>query len=160
LRNPFRFTVDEIARGGTGAIVIGDVGQDAWEEIDYEPFGVGGRNYGWRDREGAHPNVTTKPAAFLPLTDPITEYSHSSGNSVIGGVVYRGTGLGVGFFGRYFFADFGAKRIWSVQLVINPTTHQATATQLIEHTNALGGSNVIGKVTGIRARLELRGCTS
>ena len=148
LRNPFRFTVDEIARGGTGAIVIGDVGQDAWEEIDYEPFGVGGRNYGWRDREGAHSNVTTKPAAFLPLTDPITEYSHSSGNSVIGGVVYRGTGLGVGFFGRYFFADFGARRIWSMRLVINPTTHQATATQLIEHTNTLGGSNVIGKVTG------------
>ena len=52
------------ARGGTGALVIGDVGQNAWEEIDYEPRGRGGRNYGWRNREGAHDNVTTKPPAY------------------------------------------------------------------------------------------------
>ena len=56
LRNPFRVTVDAISRGGTGAIVIADVGQDAWEEINYEPFGEGGRNYGWSIREGAHDN--------------------------------------------------------------------------------------------------------
>jgi Glucose / Sorbosone dehydrogenase len=58
--------------------------------------------------DGAHDNVTTLPPAFTPLTDPIAEYSHAVGNVITGGVVYRGTALGVGFFGRYFFADFGA----------------------------------------------------
>ena len=48
LRNPWRFSFDDPARGGTGALVIGDVGQGAWEEVDYEPAGRGGRNYGWR----------------------------------------------------------------------------------------------------------------
>src|SRR5262245_52168004 len=61
LRNPFRVTIDRIDHGGTGALVIADVGQNAWEEIDYEPFDAGGRNYGWRNREGAHDNVTDRP---------------------------------------------------------------------------------------------------
>ena len=73
-RNPFRATIDQIDRGGTGALVFADVGQNAWEEVDYEPFRAGGRNYGWRNREGAHDNVTDRPPAFLPLVDPIVEY--------------------------------------------------------------------------------------
>ena len=94
LRNPFRVTVDAISRGGTGAIVIGDVGQATWEEIDYEPFGEGGRNYGWSIREGAHDNVTTRAPAFTPLIDPIAEYSRAEGNVIIGGVINRGTRFG------------------------------------------------------------------
>ena len=74
LRNPWRYSFDDPARGGTGALVIGDVGQNAFEEIDYEPANRGGRNYGWRNREGAHDNVTSRPPAFLPLVDPIHEY--------------------------------------------------------------------------------------
>ena len=62
LRNPWRYSFDDPARGGTGALVIGDVGQNAFEEIDYEPANRGGRNYGWRNREGAHDNVTVAPA--------------------------------------------------------------------------------------------------
>ena len=54
LRNPWRFTFDPTWLGGTGAMLIGDVGQSAFEEIDYEPARLGGRNYGWRLREGAH----------------------------------------------------------------------------------------------------------
>ncbi len=54
VRNPWKFSFDDPARGGTGALVIGDVGQGSWEEIDYQPSGRGGRNYGWRNREGAH----------------------------------------------------------------------------------------------------------
>ena len=73
MRNPWRFSFDSPARGGTGALIIGDVGQGAWEEIDYEPAGRGGRNYGWRIREGAHDHVTSPAAAFAPLTDPIHE---------------------------------------------------------------------------------------
>ena len=64
LRNPWRYNFDDPARGGTGALVIGDVGQGAFEEIDYEPRARGGRNYGWRNREGAHDNVTSRPPAF------------------------------------------------------------------------------------------------
>ena len=71
LRNPWRFSFDDPARGGTGAIVIGDVGQNAYEEIDYEPPNKRGRNYGWRIREGSHLNVTTAPPAFSPLADPV-----------------------------------------------------------------------------------------
>src|SRR5262249_19892892 len=52
LRNPWRYSFDDPARGGTGALVIGDVGQDRYEEVDYEPRNRGGRNYGWRLREG------------------------------------------------------------------------------------------------------------
>ena len=54
LRNPWRFTFDPTWLGGTGAMLIGDVGQGLWEEIDYEPARLGGRNYGWRLREGNH----------------------------------------------------------------------------------------------------------
>ena len=86
-----------MALGGTGALIIGDVGQASFEEIDYEPaLAGGGRNYGWRIREGAHANVGTLPPAFLPLTDPILDYYHTVGVSVIGGFVYRGRALGRG----------------------------------------------------------------
>ena len=157
LRNPFRFTVDAISRGGTGAIVIADVGQFLWEEINYEPFGEGGRNYGWSIREGAHDNLTTRPPAFTPLVDPTAEYSHALGNVITGGVVNRGMGLGLPFWGRYFFADFGAKRIWSIGLTINPISHEATAGPFVEHTEALGGSDTIGNVSafGIAANCDV-----
>ncbi len=138
LRNPWRYSFDAPARGGTGALVIGDVGQGAWEEIDHEPAGRGGRNYGWRNREGAHNNVTTLPPFSTPLTDPIFEYSRSSGASVTGGYVYRGAELGASARGRYFFADFISSRVWSIRLTVNASTGEATASDLIEHTAQLG----------------------
>ena len=140
LRNPWRYSFDDPRRGGTGALVIGDVGQGAWEEIDYEPAGRGGRNYGWRNREGAHNNVTSLPPFSTPLTDPIFEYSHMDGQSVTGGIVYRGAALGSTTRGRYFFSDFIRSRIWSIRLTVNPTTGEATASDLIEHTSQLGGA--------------------
>jgi glucose/arabinose dehydrogenase len=157
VRNPFRVTFDLLSRGGMGALIIADVGQKAWEEIDYEPLKAGGRNYGWRYREGAHNNVTTLPPAYTPLVDPIFEYSHAVGNVITGGVVYRGTALGVGYFGRYFFADFGAKRLWSLGLRIDSKTRQATAGNLIEHTAELGGGATIGNISafGIGANCEI-----
>ena len=120
LRNPWRWSFDDPARGGTGALVIGDVGQGACEEIDYEPAGRGGRNYGWRNREGAHNNVTNLPPFSTPLIDPIFEYPRGDGQSVTGGFVYRGTALGAAFRGRYFFADFVSSRVWSLGLTIKP----------------------------------------
>jgi glucose/arabinose dehydrogenase len=145
LRNPWRYSFDDVARGGTGALVIGDVGQNMWEEIDYEPRGRGGRNYGWRYMEGLHLNVTTLPPAYLPLTDPIAEYDHTVGVAVIGGIVYRGRALGSLFNGRYFYGD-ETGRVWSIGLALDPGTGEATANSPIEHTNELGGVAVTGAV--------------
>jgi len=155
LRNPWRYTFDDPARGGTGALVIGDVGQDRWEEVDYEPRGRGGRNYGWRNREGAHDNVTSLPPAFLPLVEPIYEYDHSVGPSITGGFVYRGRLLGPNYTGRYFFGDLSG-RVFSIALTVD-ASGEARASNLIEHTAELGGTSVIGQISsfGVDADGEL-----
>jgi len=146
MRNPWRFNFD-VGTGGTGALIIADVGQGSREEIDYEPARAGGRNYGWSIREGFLPNITTRAPAFLPLRDPIHDYDRSFGNVVTGGYVYRGTSLGQIYRGRYFFADFGSARVWSIGLNVNPTTGEASKADFIEHTEELGGSAVIGNVS-------------
>jgi glucose/arabinose dehydrogenase len=145
LRNPWRYSFDDPARGGTGALLIADVGQDRFEEVDYEPAGRGGRNYGWRNREGAHENVTSPPAAFLPLVEPIHEYDHNVGPSITGGFVYRGRLLGSSYIGRYFFGDLGG-RVWSIALNID-SSGEARASNLIEHTAELGGTSVLGQIS-------------
>jgi glucose/arabinose dehydrogenase len=146
LRNPWRYSFDDPARGGTGALVIGDVGQNRWEEVDYEPPNRGGRNYGWRNREGAHDNVTSRPAAYLPLIDPIHEYDHAVGQSITGGYVYRGSRLPATFRGRYFFADFVQGRVWSIALAIDGSG-EAHASGLAEHTAELSASAPFGNVS-------------
>jgi glucose/arabinose dehydrogenase len=154
-RNPWRYTFDDPLRGGTGALLAGDVGQNAWEEVNYEPAGRAGRNYGWRNREGAHNNVTSRPPAFTPLVDPIHEYDHSAGSSITGGYVYRGTGLGSVFRGRYFFADFIRSRVWSLALTID--AGEARASDVREHTAELGGAAQLAGVSsfGVDAAGEL-----
>ena len=154
LRNPWRYSFDDPARGGTGALVIGDVGQNRFEEIDYEPRGRGGRNYGWRNREGAHDNIANPPPAFQPLTEPIWEYNRSMGGSITGGFVYHGRALGAASQGRYFFADFVSGRVWSLALAIDPATGEATASNMVDHTAELGD---IGNVSsfGLDADGEL-----
>jgi glucose/arabinose dehydrogenase len=153
VRNPWKFSFDDPARGGTGALVIADVGQGSWEEIDYESAGQGGLNYGWRNREGAHDNVTSAPPAYLPLVDPVFEYSHAYGQSITGGFVYRGTALGSGYAGRYFFADFIQGRVWSIGLVVGGGSAQAVDWR--EHTAELGGA--LGNISsfGVDAAGEL-----
>jgi glucose/arabinose dehydrogenase len=147
LRNPWRYSFDDPNRGGTGALVIGDVGQNRFEEIDYEPPRRGGRNYGWRNREGAHDNLASPPPAYLPLVDPIHEYDRNSGQSITGGFVYRGRALGSAFHGRYFFADFVEGRVWSIALTVNPSDGEARASDLVEHTNELGGFDQLGNIS-------------
>jgi glucose/arabinose dehydrogenase len=155
LRNPWRYSFDDVARGGTGAMVIGDVGQSAREEIDYEPRGAGGRNYGWRNREGTRENVTSRPLAYGPPTDPIFDYGRGDGVSVTGGFVYRGTRLGSAYRGRYFFADYSG-RVWSLALTID-STGDARASDRREHTSELGGQSVLGFISsfGVDAEGEL-----
>src|SRR5262245_20011099 len=153
LRNPWRFSFDDPGRGGTGALVIGDVGQGAWEEVDYEPAGRSGRNYGWRNREGAHDNVTSLPPAFLPLTEPINNYDPSVGQSITGGFVYRGRSLPAGFQGRYFFADFVQGRLWSMGLTIDGAG-EGHASNVTEHTSELGGSAQLGNISSFGVDMD------
>jgi glucose/arabinose dehydrogenase len=155
LRNPWRFSFDDPGRGGTGALVIGDVGQTAWEEVDYEPAGRGGRNYGWRVREGNHDNVTSAPPAYQPLYGPIHEYDRASGQAITGGYVYRGTAL-PNYRGRYFFADYVAGRVWSAGLSID-AVGEGRATTVTDHTASLSQLGAIGNVSsfGIDADGEI-----
>jgi glucose/arabinose dehydrogenase len=164
VRNPWRLTFDDAARGGTGALLIADVGQDRWEEVTYEPAGVGGRNYGWPLREGANPyyntdipNYVAPPGAFMPLSDPAFEYFHSAGVSIVegysltGGYVYRGTGLGASMQGRYFFSDFALAKIWSAKVV--PDAETAAFTDIIDHTSDMTPGNM--STFGVDAHGEL-----
>lgn len=156
LRNPWRYSFDPPARAGTGALIIADVGQGAWEEIDYEPAGRGGRNYGWRNREGAHPNVTSPPPVYnaSSLIDPVHEYSHSVGQSITGGFVYRGSALPAAYRGRYFFADYVQGRVWSIALTIDGSGEATASSTRTDHTAELGA---VGNISafGVDAAGEL-----
>lgn len=146
VRNPWKWSFDRKSLGGLGAMLMGDVGQNQWEEVNYEPFGAGGRNYGWRMREGAHSTGLTG-SAYTPWVDPIVEYSHAVGGSITGGFVYRGNALGPDFYGRYFFADYISGRVWSVFVDVDPATGEGSASDLREHTSDLTTGTSIGNVS-------------
>jgi glucose/arabinose dehydrogenase len=156
LRNPWRFSFDDVTRGGVGALVIADVGQNAREEINFEPRGAGGRNYGWRLREGRAEYDDRRPAAYTPLTAPIHEYDHNVGQSITGGFIYRGTALGDAYKGRYFYADFSEGRVFSIGLHVDDAG-EATADDQREHTEQLGGRDTLGLIStfGVDAAGEL-----
>ena len=110
LRNPFRFSFDRL----TGDMFIGDVGQGAREEVDHEPFGAaGGRNYGWKIREGSicRPGqvACTPPPHYV---DPILDYDRTAGVSISGGFRYRGSRVPA-LSGAYLYADFGSGNLWA-----------------------------------------------
>ncbi len=114
LRNPWRWSFDR----DTGDLYIGDVGQGAREEIDYQPGSSGGgENYGWRCMEGLR--CTGLSGCICndgSLTLPIREYDRGLGISVTGGNVYRGQAIR-DLRGTYFYADYGSARIWSLRMV-------------------------------------------
>ena len=125
LRNPWRYSFDDLGVGATRALVIGDVGQSAREEVDYEPAGAGGRNYGWSMREGtiATPGVSaSKRPAYLPLTNPLFDYPRTIGRAITGGYVYRGTQLPAAYRGRYFVGDSSTSIVGSVGIRLDPAT--------------------------------------
>ena len=106
LRNPWRYSFDRL----TGDLWIGDVGQDAWEEVDEQAAGsAGGENYGWSLMEGRHPyrNAAAPKGTVLP----VFEYGHDGGVcAVTGGYVYRGKAI-PDLYGAYVFADFCLGRL-------------------------------------------------
>ncbi len=108
MRNPWRFGFDRL----TGELWIGDVGQNAREEID---LGVAGANYGWRIYEGNRSNINPTNIPPSVFTAPVFEYDHSQGQSITGGYRYRGTAIPT-LAGHYVYGDFVSGRIWALAL--------------------------------------------
>ena len=108
LRNPWRFSFDRVR----GDLWIGDVGQNAIEEIDFRRADKGGgANFGWNAFEGRRRFGGT---ARGPVVGPVAQYSHTKGCSVTGGFVYRGTRVAA-LRGRYIYADFCTGRTWTMR---------------------------------------------
>lgn len=124
LRNPWRPSFDR----DTGELYIADVGQFAWEEIDFQrAVSPGGANYGWDCTEG---NACPAPGCAggacacgaAGLTSPIHVYSHGGGRcSITGGYVYRGCAI-PSLSGHYFFGDFCSAQIWTFKVVDGSVT--------------------------------------
>jgi hypothetical protein len=110
LRNPWRFSFDR----RTGALIIGDVGQNLIEEIDYAPAGQArGANFGWRPWEGRR-RTFNEPAPGPVF--PVIQRTHASGFcSIAGGYVVRDPQL-PSLAGRYLYSDYCDGRIWVTRL--------------------------------------------
>jgi glucose/arabinose dehydrogenase len=134
LRNPWRFSFDR----DTGDLWIGDVGQDAVEEVDLRPaWGLdppGTINWGWKVVEGNTCTGLDQDTCDGPLpgcnsgayTPPVATYAHTAGNrSITGGYVYRGA-LAPGFAGVYVFGDFGSGRIFALREIAPDTWQRST----------------------------------
>lgn len=108
LRNPWRFSFDAV----TGDLWIGDVGQGAWEEVDFMQKGRGaGANYGWNVFEGSH---RFRSGDIADAVMPITEHSHDTGGTAItGGYVYRGSAI-PNLLGAYVYSDSGDGKLRAI----------------------------------------------
>lgn len=116
LRNPWRDSFDSL----TGDLWIGDVGQDAYEEIDHVAS-ASGKNFGWKELEGRHHYPSGSLCSSNCRTLPVAEYSHADGNcSVTGGYVSRRSGAEL--YGEYLFGDFCSGKIWHVPTYFDSTT--------------------------------------
>jgi glucose/arabinose dehydrogenase len=110
LRNPWRWSFDRM----TGDMYIGDVGQNQWEEVDVVAAGTSNVNFGWDTREAAHCHEPTTGCPTTGRTDPVYEYGHAEGCTVVGGYVYRGCRM-PGYHGTYFFGEYCGGWIRSFQ---------------------------------------------
>lgn len=106
LRNPWRFSFDP----ANNRLWAGDVGQNAYEEIDIIEKGG---NYGWDVMEGKHCFEPSSGCNTAGLKLPIWEYNRDLGISITGGFVYRGPTLDE-LTGKYIYADFGSRRVWAL----------------------------------------------
>jgi glucose/arabinose dehydrogenase len=106
LRNPWRFSFDR----ETGDLYIADVGQNLWEEVNFQPAAsAGGENYGWNGYEAD--SVFNQSAVAANAVAPVAAYDHSLGCSITGGYVYRGEAV-PSLRGLYLYGDWCSGRIW------------------------------------------------
>ena len=165
LRNPWRFTFDS----HSGALIVGDVGQGTWEEINVI---TRGGNYGWNGFEGRDVFRSSVANRIADIAiEPVFQYPHTrrdghtqTGISVTGGIVYRGQRY-ADLFGSYLFTDWGTGVIWALDSVSpgqGPDDLRIVAT---DSTNGIVGFGVdptngdpllIDMSDGILRRLELR----
>ncbi len=114
LRNPWRMSFDS----QTGLLYIGDVGQGAREEVDVAVPSATGQNFGWVCFEGTRDNRGVPSAAGCGNISnyllPFFEYDHSQGQSITGGVVYRGSQYPA-MQGFYIFADYSTDKLWAIR---------------------------------------------
>ena len=154
LRNPFRFNFDSL----TFDLIIGDVGQNSYEELSFAPFGAGGKNFGWPAFEGAVGGTCgNKPLAGpAPHTPPIVSIDRTGGSSspfkdyvsIIGGTVYGGAAIptlkGVMLFADYAGAEMGALRYCNGTVygpVVIPLSSIVTPTSLNTITSFVEGND-------------------
>jgi glucose/arabinose dehydrogenase len=143
LRNPYRFSFDR----RTGELWIGDVGQDAWEEVDrVGDAGARGANFGWNLFEGRHPfegDAGDRPRSYRP---PVFEYSSRSGNCAIaGGYVVRDRSLRA-LAGRYLYADFCGGEIRSLDAGVRKPARTDRPTGLSVASPSSFGEGVGGRI--------------
>lgn len=140
LRNPWRFSFDRTS----GDIFIGDVGQNAWEEIDYLRAGsAGGANFGWRVFEGSHCFDPPIGCTLPDMVPPVIEYPHDAtgGFAVTGGFRYRGL-RNTSLRGHYLYADFASRRVWTVVPSVGVPWSPRV---MIEPADAFGGIAALGE---------------
>ncbi len=111
LRNPWRFSFDR----ATSDLYIADVGQNKWEEVDFQSAqSVGGEHYGWDTTEGTHCFEPVDGCDATAITMPVAEYNHDQGCSITGGYIYRGD-IYPQLAGMYFYADYCTGTIWALR---------------------------------------------
>ncbi len=156
LRNPWRFSFDRL----TGDLFIGDVGQGAREEIDYQPLtSGGGQNYGWKVMEGTLCGAGGDSGCTSPVppcgdpayTLPILEYTHDNGNcSVTGGYMYRGSAIS-DLYGSYLYGDYCSGQMWAATLqsgTWSPTLLTISAPHLTTFGEDVSGELYVGTSSG------------
>lgn len=144
LRNPFRNSFDR----QTGDLYIADVGQGAHEEVNFKAnASAGGQNYGWVAREGRFRNNAVADPDPSPRVEPIYDYSHSIGQSITGGYVYRGGNYldgGVSLDGTYVFGDFVSQKVFSFRYTGTDIANDAAQDRTSEVRNATNGGTING----------------
>ncbi|HZI92781.1 MAG TPA: PQQ-dependent sugar dehydrogenase [Patescibacteria group bacterium] len=160
LRNPWRSSFD----AATGDLYVADVGQNCWEEINYTPAGVGGKNYAWRMMEGTHCFNPSTPSTCNPTpatcgtvppcndpsyARPILDYGHTAGAcSVTGGYVYRGCQM-PNYSGIYFYGDYCAGFIRGLRV------SGGVATNLQDYTSQLDpGASLLFSLTSFSVDVQ------
>ena len=154
LRNPWRWSFDRV----THDLIIGDVGQNAIEEAEFEPENTPGRNYGWHCFEGDSTYTSCNPTPAY--TSPIITYGHVSGRcSITGGYRYRGPVLGVQ--GNYFYADYCTGEVWNSTFDGNAWSQPGTPFVDLSSTTTTFGEDEAGNlyVTNGSQILKLTGPT-
>lgn len=129
VRNPWRFSFDK----ATGALWIGDVGQETYEEVDrvvQTASGPGrGVNWGWHVMEGSHCYQPSTGCSTKGKALPLTEYTHADNGrcAISGGYVYRGTAIPA-LAGWYVYGDYCSGEVWAIS---STATRPATAVALL-----------------------------